>query len=58
MYRYEYNRLILRMRNKSGRKKIQQKGKFFLFNLQEKKLTELVDSSLIEDNGAALWIAE
>lgn len=46
------------MRNKSGRKKIQQKGKFFLFNLQEKKLTELVDSSLIEDNGAALWIAK
>lgn len=39
-------------------KKIQQKGKFFLFNLQEKKLTELVDSSLIEDNGAALWIAK
>lgn len=56
MYRYEYNRLILRMRNKRGRKKIQQK--FFLFNLQEKKLTELVDSSLIEDNGAALWIAK
>ena len=24
----------------------------------EKKLTELVDSSLIEDNGAALWITK
>ena len=39
-------------------KKFSRRESFFLFNLQEKKLTELVDSSLIEDNGAALWIAK
>ena len=39
-------------------KKFSRRESFFLFNLQEKKLTGLVDSSLIEDNGAALWIAK